>query len=80
MCITVPGVPPHNNPAEQVTRYGVIGRKTSHGTDSETGSRYVERMLTLAETCRQGGRSVVAYLTACLEANRIGRPMSSPLA
>jgi transposase len=76
----VEGVAPDNNAAERALRHGVIWRKLSLGTASAGGSRYVERLLSVVETCRQGGRSVPAYLTACFEANRSGRPMPSPLA
>ena len=60
-------------------RHGVIWRKLSLGTASEAGSRFVERMLSVVETCRQRGRSVPAYLTACFVAKRGGRPIPSPL-
>lgn len=68
---TAEGVPPHNNAAERALRHGVIWRKTSFGTDSESGSRFVERMLSVVETCRQQGRDVLRFLTACLAA-RLG--------
>ncbi len=75
----VEGVTPDNNPAERALRHGVIWRKLSLGTASGAGSRFVERLLSVAETCRQGGRSVTSYLTACFEAKRGGRPIPSPL-
>ena len=74
------GVPPHNNAAERALRHGVIWRKTSYGTDSEAGSRFVERMLTVAATCRQRGRDVLGFLTACLRARLDGTPAPSLLA
>jgi transposase len=74
------GVPPHNNAAERALRHGVIWRKTSFGTDSEAGSRYVERMLTAVETCRQRGREVLRFLTDCLRAKLDGTPAPSLLA
>jgi transposase len=46
-------------------RDGVIYRKTSGGTDSESVSRFVDRMLTVAATCRQRGITVLDYLTRC---------------
>jgi transposase len=76
----VAGVAPDNNAAERALRHGVIWRRLSLGTASEAGSRFVERMLSVVETCRQGGRSVAAYLTSCFEAKRGGRPIPSPLA
>ena len=76
----VDGVAPDNNAAERALRHGVIWRKLSLGTASESGSRFVERLLSVVETCRQRGRSVAAYLTACFEAKRNHRPIPSPLA
>ena len=76
----VEGVAPDNNAAERALRHGVIWRKLSLGTASVAGSRFVERLLSVVETCRLGGRSVAAYLTACFEARQSGRPMPSPLA
>ena len=70
----VEGVPPHNNATERALRHGVIWRKTSYGTDSEGGSRYVERMLTVVATCRQQGRDVLGYLTECCWAALRGTP------
>jgi transposase len=74
------GVPPHNNAAERALRHGVIRRRTSHGTDGEPGSRYVERMLTAVATCRQRGHDAPSYLTACLRARLDGTPAPSLLA
>ena len=76
----VEGVPPHNNAAERALRHGVIWRRTSHGTDSESGSRYVERMLTVVATCRQRGRDVLGYLTDCLRARNHGAASPTLLA
>jgi hypothetical protein len=41
---TVEGVAPHNYAAERALRHVVIWRKTSHGIDSEVGSRFIERI------------------------------------
>jgi len=38
----VEGIEPTNNDAEQVLRHAVPWRKSSGGTDSEAGSRFVE--------------------------------------
>ena len=75
----VAGVAPDNNAAERALRHGVIWRKLSLGTASSAGSRFVERLLSVVETCRQRGRSVAAYLTACFVAKRCGQPIPSPL-
>ena len=66
------GVEPTNNAAERALRHAVCGRKTSHGTNSAGGSRYVERMLTVVGSCRQQERGVLAFLTDCVRAERNG--------
>ena len=42
--VRVEGIEPTNNDAERALRHGVIYRKLSGGTASESGSRFVERM------------------------------------
>jgi transposase len=46
------GVSPTNNHAERMLRFAVCWRKRSYGTVSEKGNRWVERMLSLRQTCR----------------------------
>jgi len=65
--VRVEGVEPTNNAAERALRHAVLWRKASYGTDSEAGSRFVENILTIVATCRQQGRSVLEYLTACCQ-------------
>ena len=43
-------------------RFGVLWRKGSHGTASDKGSRWVERSLSLRQTCRQLGQSTFGVL------------------
>ena len=62
------GVQPTNNASERSLRHAVIWRKLSFGTQSEAGSRFVERMLTVIETCRQQSRSVFEFLTETIDA------------
>lgn len=66
--VRVTGIEPTNNAAERALRHAVLWRKSSYGTDSEAGSRFVERMLSVVATCRQQGRNVLDYLTACCQA------------
>lgn len=66
--VRVEGIEPTNNDAERALRHGVIYRKLSGGTDGESGSRFVERMLTVVATCRQQGINVLDYLTRCYQA------------
>jgi transposase len=68
-------VEPTNNEAERTLRAGVIWRKTSFGSQSGRGMRLVERLLTVAETCKkQQEKSLLCYLTALIEAYRSGSP------
>ncbi len=75
----VEGIEPTNNAAERALRPAVIWRRISGGTDSERGSRFVERLLTVVATCRQRGRPVLDYLTACFEAQLAGQGIPSLL-
>ena len=56
------GVEPTNNRAERALRCGVLWRKRSLGTASEKGNRWVERILSLKETCRLQARATYAVL------------------
>jgi transposase len=67
--LTVDGAEPTNNAAERALRHAVIWRKLSFGTQSAAGSRFVERMLTVIETCRRAGRNVFAWLTEAVRAH-----------
>jgi transposase len=62
----VAGVEPTNNAAERPLRRAMLWRRKSFGTQSESGSRFVERILSAVTTLRQQGRDVLEYLTeAC---------------
>jgi transposase len=65
--VRIEGVEPTNNAAEWALRHAVLWRKTSHGTESAAGSRFVENILTIVATCRQQQRSVLEFLTNCCE-------------
>jgi transposase len=67
------GVEPTNNASERALRHAVIWRKLSFGTQSAAGSRFVETMLTVIETCRQQQRPVFDYLVNTIQAHRAGR-------
>jgi len=73
------GVEPTNNKAERALRNAVIWRKISFGTDSERGSRFVERILTVTTTLKQQQRHVLSFLTAACEAALHGRQPPSLL-
>jgi transposase len=73
------GVEPTNNAAEQALRHAVIWRKVSFGTQSASGSRFVERMLSVIETCRRQGRNVFAWLVDAVKARLNEQPAPSLL-
>jgi transposase len=77
--VTVPGVEPTNNAAERALRHPVIWRRTSHGTQTDHGSLFVQRMLTVAESCRLQHRSLFDFVRSALLAYRIGLPAPSLL-
>ena len=76
-CGRVEGLEPPNNAAERQLRPAVQWRKTSYGTQSAQGSRFVASILTVVATCRQQGRTVLAYLTACCQAFYAGGAVPS---
>jgi transposase len=61
-------IEPTNNARERALRHAVIWRKLSFGTQSAGGSRFVETMLTVIETCRQQSRNVFDYVTGTVQA------------
>jgi transposase len=73
------GIEPTNNAAERSLRHAVIWRKLSFGTQSVGGSRFVETMLTVIETCRQQRRSTFAFVTDAIEAHLAHQPAPSLL-
>lgn len=75
-----PCVEPTNNHGERVLRHAVVWRKSSLGTDSESGSRFVERVLTVVQTLRLQRRNVLDYMTAVSEASLRGARAPSLLA
>ena len=53
--------------AERMIRFGVLWRKRSQGTNSEKGNRWVERILSLRQTCRLQGKSTYSILVEAME-------------
>jgi len=80
-------VPPTNNQGERDLRHAVLLRRTSHGTHSENGSRFVERILTVVTTLRKQRRKVWTFLTELMTAktgsllpdSTLENPRASPL-
>jgi transposase len=57
----VEGVEPTNNAAERALRPAVLWRKGSFGSNSEAGSRFAERLLTVVVSCRKAGRCSISW-------------------
>ena len=73
----VEGVEPTNNAAERAVRKAVLWRKTSFGSASRWGSRFVERMPTACESLRAQGRSMLDFLESSIRAQLIRSPRQS---
>lgn len=77
--LDVAGIEPTNNASERALRPAVIWRKLSFGTQSAAGSRFVETILTVVETCHRQSRSSFEYLTTAMQAHFAGQPAPSLL-
>lgn len=70
----IEGVEPTNNAAERALRPAVIYRKLSFGTQSASGSRFLERLLTISESCRLQNRNAYQFLIEAMRAKFDARP------
>jgi hypothetical protein len=77
--VTTPRVEPTNNPAERALRPAVIWRYTSFGAQSQAGSDFVARMLTVTTSLKAQGRSILEFLTQSCRNLRLGMPGPSLL-
>jgi transposase len=73
------GVEPTNHHGERILRHGVLWRKRSFGSDSPSGSRFVERLLTVVSTLRLQKRNVLDHVTAACQAALDNKPAPSLL-
>jgi len=62
------GVEPTNNRSERALRFAVLWRKRSNGTQSDKGNRWVERILSLKQTCRMRALPVFPILVNAIGA------------
>jgi transposase len=67
------GVEPTNNHIERLLRPAVLWRRTSFGSWSAEGCRFVERILSVTQTLRLQGRPVLPYLYEAIVAHRAGQ-------
>ena len=70
--VSHPGIDPTNNAAERALRHSVIWRLLSHGTQSQRGARFVERILTVVASLSLQGRNLLDYLERSITAYRCG--------
>lgn len=77
--VSIEGVPPTNNHAEQQVRHPVLLRMVSLGTQSILGSLFVGRMMTVVSTLRKQGRNVHSFLSAACRAKFSGNTPPSLL-
>jgi hypothetical protein len=66
-----------NHRAERALRPLVLGRKLSLHTQAKRGDLFIERILTVVQTCRRRGRLVAEYLTSVVKAPLTGEPSPS---
>jgi transposase len=57
-----PAWKPTNNQAGRALRFAVLWRKMMQGTSNEKGDRWMERILSVRETCRLRGRPTFPVL------------------
>lgn len=66
------GVEPTNNYMERLLRRAVLWRRRSFGCNSKTGCRFVERILTVVQTCRLHAKNTLEFLCNAVRARRNG--------
>ena len=77
--VDIERVEPTNNAAERAVRFAVLLRKGSFGSDSDKGSRFIERFLTARATLRSQQRDLYTFLKDACTAALHGTPAPSLL-
>ena len=75
----VEDVEPTNNFMERLVRLAVLWRRRSFGCNSAAGCRFVERILTVVQTCRLNQTNTLEYLAQAVHAHRRGTACPSLL-
>jgi len=70
--VTHEGVEPTNNHAELSLRALVLWRRVSFGCQSERGLRFVERIMTVAQTARKQGKDLLEFIVRSVTAHAEG--------
>mgnify|MGYP002777049268 CR=1 FL=1 len=63
-----PEIPPDNNQAERTLRLAVTKRKVSGGSRSMERFQHTANLLTVVQTCRRQGRSVIEFFEQAIKA------------
>lgn len=66
--LTHPEIPPDNNLAERTLRLAVTKRKVSGGSRSMERFQHTANLLTVIQTCRHQGRSVIQFFEQAIKA------------
>lgn len=77
--VTTEGVEPTNNAAERANCPAVLRRRTSFGSETQAGSIFVARMLTVMTTLKSQQRNVLELMTHVFVATCSGRTAPSLL-
>jgi len=70
--VEVEGLEPTNNAAERAIRPAVLWKRTSFGSQSEAGSIFMARMLTVVTSLRSQNRNVLKFMVETIKASRQG--------
>jgi len=70
-------IDPTNNTAERAMRHPVLQRRLQGGTQSDRGSRWIERIQSVRETCRLQDRRILDWLIHAATAAHHGQPIPS---
>ena len=62
------GIEPTNNLSEQMIRHYVVWRKVCYGAQSERGSLYIERVMSVVGSCRLQGQNILDFMTQAISA------------
>jgi len=77
--VTTEGVEPTNNAAERAIRPAVIWRRTSFGSQTQAGSTFFARMMTVVTTLKSQRRNVLEFMTQAIASARVGQDSPSLL-
>ena len=72
-------IDPTNNAAERAVRHAVLQRRLQGGTQSDHGSRWIERIQSVRETCRLQQRPVLGWLKQAATSAHNGLPIPTLL-